>query len=191
MDGGWQQLLSALQQIFERTAYQMTMGWICVKATWHRMIRFRQSEDIYIQRQLSPRLGKRGGQLSSSTSIHYVSIKKSNGDRRTHRHPNCHTGKPRRGSEVHLLLNNQETLRDFFAKSLSGGSNLPDVLFVTVCTLWAFKLYLIMRLVFDLSSKRQVLLMDTSRSVKYRNDEMGLDVWQFWQQDKHLTETNC
>lgn len=131
-------------------------------------IRFRQSEDIYIQRQLSPRLGKRGGQLSSSTSIHYVSIKKSNGDRRTHRHPNCHTGKPRSGSEVHLLLNNQETLWDFFAKSLSGGSNLPDVLSVTVCTLWAFKLDLIMRLVFDLCSKRQALLMNTSQSVKYQ-----------------------
>lgn len=49
---------------------------ICVRATWHRMIRFRQSEDIYIQRQLSPRLRKQGGQLSSSTSIHYVSITK-------------------------------------------------------------------------------------------------------------------
>lgn len=111
---GWRQLLHTLQQIFEKTAYNVTMGWICVGATWHRMIRFRQSEGIYIQWQLSPPLGKRGGQLSSSTSIHYVSIKKNNGDRRTHRHPNCHTGKPRSGSEVHLLLNNQETLWDFF-----------------------------------------------------------------------------
>lgn len=109
-DGGWH----ILQQIFERTAYQMTMGWICVKATWHRMIGLRKSEDIYIQRQLSPRLWKRGGQLSSSTSIHYVSIKKSNGDRRTHRLSNCHIGKPCSGSEVHLLLNNQQTVWDFF-----------------------------------------------------------------------------
>lgn len=72
------------------------------------MIRFRQSEDIYIQRQLSPQLGERGGQLISSTLIHYVSIKKSNGERQTDQHLNCHTGKPLGGSEVHLLLNNQE-----------------------------------------------------------------------------------
>lgn len=83
-----------LQQVYEITAYQLRMGWICVKATWHKMIRFRQSEDIYIQRQLSPWFGKWGGQPSSSTSIHYGSIKKSNEDRRTHRHLNCHTGKP-------------------------------------------------------------------------------------------------
>lgn len=93
---------------------KMTMGWACVKATWHRIIRLRKSEDIYIQRQLSPQLGKRGGQLSSSTSIHYVSIKKSNGNRRTHWLRNCHTGKPRSGSEVHLLLDNQETTWDSF-----------------------------------------------------------------------------
>lgn len=86
--------LTTLKQIFERLAYQMTMGWICVRATWHTMIRFRQSEHIYIQRQLSPQLRKRGGQLSSSTSIHYVFIKKINGDRQSQQHPNCHTGKP-------------------------------------------------------------------------------------------------
>lgn len=110
MDGGWDEL----QQISERNAYQMTMGWVCVKATWHRIIGLRKSEDIYIQRQLSPQLKKRGGQLVSSTSIHYVSIKKSNGNRRTHRLRNCHTVKPCSGSEVHLLLNNKETIWGFF-----------------------------------------------------------------------------
>lgn len=52
-------------------------GWFASEQHGTEQIRFRQSEDIYIQRQLAPRLGKkRGGQLSSSTSIHYVSIKK-------------------------------------------------------------------------------------------------------------------
>lgn len=74
--GGWQQLFNIPQQTSERTSYRMTMGWICVRAAWHTMIRFRQSGGIYIQRQPSPRLGERGGQLSSSTSIQYVSIKK-------------------------------------------------------------------------------------------------------------------
>lgn len=153
-----------LQQIFERTAYQMMMRWMYVRVTWHRMIRFRQSEDIYIQRQLSPRLGKWGGQLISSTSIHYVSIKKNSGDRRTHWHPNCHTGKLYSGTEVHLLLNNQETLISV-CKSLSGRCNSPVALIVDCLSLEVFRLSNF-ELVFDLYVKRQYIAFDRRMQIK-------------------------
>lgn len=133
----------------------MSMSLICVRATWHRMIRFRQSEDIYIQRQLSPRLRKQGGQQSSSTSIHYVSITKNDGDRRTHRHPNCHTVKPCGGSEVHLLLNNQETLWDFFVREIWFTGWIKYWLFHCLC-IWTVTTS---AFVFDLCIL-QVLLME-------------------------------
>lgn len=85
---------SVLLQIFKRANCQTTISLSSDRATWHRMIKSRQFEDIYIQRRLSPQLRKRGGQLSSSTSIHYASIKKKDKDRLTHWHPYCHTGKP-------------------------------------------------------------------------------------------------
>lgn len=64
----------------ERTASQMRARWIFASGAKHgtRTIRFGRSDGIYIQRQLAPRLRERGGQLSSSTSIHHVSIKEIN-----------------------------------------------------------------------------------------------------------------
>lgn len=89
------------------TAYQM-MEWICVRAKWHwsdsgnvRIFTSNGSSNLDLEKQ--------GGQLGSSTSIRHVSMKKNNEDRWTHWHPNCHTGKLCSGTEVHLLLNNQET----------------------------------------------------------------------------------
>lgn len=37
----------------------------------------------------------------------------------------------------------------------------------------------------------QVLLVELRHKHICKIRSMGLDVWQFWQQDKHLTETNC
>lgn len=80
MDGGWQHHLT----YFSKSLRGLPTNWGWAGFAW-KQHGTKWSEDIYIQQQLSPWLRKWGGQLSSSTSIHYVSIKKSNGDRRTHR----------------------------------------------------------------------------------------------------------
>lgn len=33
--------------------------------------------------------------------------------------------------------------------------------------------------------------MEFGHMQTYKIKQMGLDVWQFWKQDKHLTETSC
>lgn len=68
---------------------------------------FRQQRDIHIQRQLSPRPGKRAGQLSSSTTIHYKWIKGKETMKTDWFADSRLTDKHRSSTEVHLLLNNR------------------------------------------------------------------------------------
>lgn len=66
--------------------------------------------DIHIQRQLSPRPGKRAGQLSSSTTIHYKWIKGKETTKTDRFADSRLTDKHHSSTEVHLLLNNKQTL---------------------------------------------------------------------------------
>lgn len=76
----------------------------------HSTQRFRQQMDIHIQRQLSPRPGKRAGQLSSSTTIRHKWIKGKETTKTDWVADSRLTDKHHSSTEVHLLLNNKQTL---------------------------------------------------------------------------------